>query len=137
MARFEDIGGGKVEDTETGLVWQKVPSAASLWDEAVAALVGDERIPTLDEMKTLLDGQKDVPADFAAAFGEDNAPVDWFWCHAIPVGKQAEWTAGPKTEALAEKLSTEKPGHVAAWSNWAGNKPVNRRILKAMLRSVE
>ncbi len=137
MPRFEDIGGGQVEDTETGLVWQKVPSAASLWDEAVASLVGSKRIPTLDEVKGLLDGQKAVPADFAAAFGAGNAPVDWFWCHVIPVGKQAEWTAGPKTEELAEKLSAEKPGHVAAWSNWAGNKPVNRRILKAMLRSVE
>lgn len=137
MPRFEDIGGGKVEDTETGLVWQKVPSAASLWDEAVASLVGDARIPTVDEVKTLLDGQKAVPSDFAAAFGDGNAPVDWFWCHVIPKGKQAEWAAGPKTEALAEKLSGEKPGHVAAWSNWSGKQPVTRRILKAMLRSVE
>lgn len=137
MPRFEDIGGGEVRDNTTNLVWQKDPSAASLWDESVIALGTGKRIPTVDEVKTLLDGQKAVPADFAAAFGEGNAPVDWFWCHVIPQGKQAEWAAGPKTETLAEKLSGEKPGHVAAWSNWSGNQPVTRRILKAMLRSVE
>ena len=137
MARFEDIGAGKVRDNDTNLIWAKVPTAALLWDEAVAALGSGKRIPTLAEMKGLIDGQRAVPADFAAAFGESNAPVEWYWVNSIDPAREDVWQAGPQTQALAEALSLEKPGHVSAWFNWQGNQPRNRRILEALLREVE
>lgn len=121
MARFEDIGSGEVRDNETNLIWAKVPTAAKLWDEAVATLGSGKRIPTLAEMKGLIDGQRAAPADFAAAFGEGNAPVEWYWVEKFNA---------------ANELQGE-PGHFAAWFNWEGNQPRNRRILEALLREVE
>jgi len=137
MARFEDIGGGEVRDNDTNLIWAKVPTAAVLWGEAVAALGSGKRVPTLAEMKGLIDGQRAEPADFAAAFGAGNAPVEWYWVNSIDPARENVWQAGPKTQALAEALSLEKPGHVSAWFNWQGNQPRNRRILEALLREVE
>jgi hypothetical protein len=137
MARFEEINANEVLDNDTDLVWAKVPTAALLWGEAVAALGSGKRVPTLAEMKDLIDGQRAVPADFAAAFGESNAPVEWYWVNSIDPARENVWQAGPQTQALAEALSLEKPGHVSAWFNWQGNQPRNRRILEALLREVE
>ena len=50
MPRFEDLGGDEVRDNDTNLIWAKVPTAAMLWDEAVAALGSGKRVPTLTEM---------------------------------------------------------------------------------------
>ena len=121
MPRFEDIGSGEVRDNDTDLVWAKVPTATKLWDEAVASLGSGKRIPTLAEMKGLIDGQRAEPADFAAAFGAGNAPVEWYWVEKFNA---------------ADELQGE-PGHFAAWFNWEGNQPRNRRILEALLREVE
>jgi hypothetical protein len=46
MPRFDDIGGGEVRDNDTNLVWAKVPTAALLWDEAVAAKLEAMGCPT-------------------------------------------------------------------------------------------
>ena len=135
MARFDDIGGGQVRDNVTNYIWEKVPTARTQWNEL--SIPSGHHIPTLDEMKTLIDGQKAAPDDFAAAFGEGNAPVDWYWVHKIDPARENIWQAGPHAEALAELLSLEKPGHVAAWFNWEGNEPRNRRLLEALCRFVE
>lgn len=133
MARFVRSG-DEVVDNDTNLVWQLAPTAKVGWDDL--APPSGLSVPTLEEMKTLIDGQKQVPEDFAAAFG-DNAPVDWYWVWKIDPAKQAAWDASGKSVEDAVKYSLEKPGHVAVWSNWAGNAPVNRRLLEALCRYVE
>lgn len=137
MPRFQDLGSGRVYDDVTDLTWAKVPTENVSWGDG-PAFVGNERTPTLDEMKTLIDGQREVPEDFAAAFGEGNAPVGWYWVHEIDPGRQNIWSVAlNQTEALAEDLSLRKPGHVAAWFNYQGNQPRSRRILAARFRTVE
>jgi hypothetical protein len=143
MARFVDLEEGYVEDTVTGKLWQKVPTAPLAWKDLPdpSILITNLHIPTLDELKGLIDGQREDPESFAEAFGEDNAPVEWYWVHKIDPGREAEWLAAvavaAETEALAEKLSLEKPGHVAAWFNYEGNEPWHRRLLKARCRFVQ
>ena len=134
MPRFEDIGGARVQDTVTGYVWQQDVIAQCGWNDLPLDVI---LVPTLDEMKTLIDGQRAAPADFAAAFGEGNAPVGWYWVHSIDPARNNVWEAGPQTEQLAEDLSREKPGHVAAWFNYQGNEPRSRRILHAFCRPIQ
>jgi hypothetical protein len=137
MPRFTDLNDGRVYDDVTDLVWAKVPTENVSWGDRPSP-VGNERIPTLDEMKTLIDGQREVPEDFAAAFGEGNAPVGWYWVYEIDPARQNIWDAAdPKTDALAQDLALRKPGHVAAWFNYQGNEPCSRRILAARFRTVE
>lgn len=142
MARFEDFGNGLVRDNATDKIWYKEPTASLAWKDLPnpSLIATDLHIPTLDEMQGLIEGQRAVPEDFAAAFGEENIPVDWYWVHKIDPAREAVWldalALGGGTEALAETLSLEKPGHVAAWFNWQGNEPWNRRLLRARCRFV-
>jgi hypothetical protein len=133
MPRFEDIGGARVQDNVTGYVWEQNVIAQCSWNDLPEGIL----VPTLAEMKTLIDGQRAVPAEFAAAFGEGNAPIGWYWVHSIDPARENVWEAGPQTEQLAEDLSLEKPGHVSAWFNWQGNQPRNRRILQAFCRPIQ
>ena len=132
---FEDNGDGSVTDSVSTLTWKKAPVARGLWDALV--IPSGWRIPTLEELQSLLKDQKADEAGCTAAFGAANLPTDWFWVHVIPMGKAAEWDAGPKTEDLAEKLSAEKPGHVAAYFVWMGFEPMNRRMTEALCRFVQ
>lgn len=102
----------EVVDNETNLVWNRTPIPVSLWNDLTPP--AGKSIPSLEQLQTLIDGQKAVPEDFAAAFGTNNAPVVWYWVS-----------------------ESKTPGHVAAWFNWAGNKVRNRRLLKAFCRFVE
>lgn len=139
MARFTDLHNGLVYDDDTDLTWAKVPTENVSWgDRPSFSLRTNQRVPTLDDMKTLINGQREVPEDFAAAFGEGNAPAGWYWVHEIDPARQNIWdVAINQTEALAEELSLRKPGHVAAWFNYQGNEPWSRRILAARFRIVE
>ena len=135
MPRFEDIGGLRVQDNVTGYVWQQDVIAQIGWNDLPQSII---LVPTLAEMKTLIDGQRAVPADFAAAFGEGNAPIGWYWVYSIDPARENVWQAAEsQTNQLAEDLSLEKPGHVAAWFNWQGNQPRNRRLLQAFCRPIQ
>jgi hypothetical protein len=126
MSRYT-VDGDEVTDTGVSpqLVWTKVPTGLKLWSEAEAAIPSGFRIPTLAEFQSLVAGQKAVPADFAAAFGEGNAPVAWFWVKKTFLGR-----------LLGRVL--EKPGHVAAKFVWEGRiLPFNRRIVQARARFVK
>lgn len=135
---FTNNGDGSVTDSVSGLTWKRVPSNLKLWHEAaIVDAPAGFRIPTLDELQSLLADQKADLAGCTAAFGEDNLPTDWFWVHKIDPAQEAVWSAGPKTEELAEDLSLEKPGHVAAYFVWMGRQPANNRRIEARCRYVQ
>jgi hypothetical protein len=69
-ARFTCVmGGAAVRDNETGLVWQRSPSAKNTWAIAVTqctalTIVGGRigwRLPTVEELASLLDGNVGSP----------------------------------------------------------------------------
>ena len=133
---FIDNENGSVTDLTTSRTWKQAPTDRLLWDTAVAEAPENWRIPTLDELQTLLADQKAELADCATAFGEGNLPTDWFWVYKIDPAHQADWLASSRTPADAEKYALEKPGHVAAYFVWMGRLPANRRLEQALCRYV-
>ena len=127
---------GSVTDSVSTLTWKQVPTARLLWDTAADAPSG-WRIPTLDELQTLIADQKADLAGCAAAFGEGNLPTDWFWVYKIDPARESVWQASGKTADEAEALALEKPGHVAALFVWQGFKPWNNRRIEALCRYVQ
>ena len=128
--------GTYVTDTESGLNWKKAPTERLLWDEAAEDAPSGWRIPTLEELQSLIANQKADLAGCTAAFG-DNLPTDWFWVYKIDPARENLWDASEKTAAEAEALALEKPGHVAAYFVWMGFQPSNRRMERALCRYVE
>jgi hypothetical protein len=119
-----------------GLNWKKAPTERLLWDKAAADAPSGWRIPTLEELQSLIAAQKADLAGCTAAFG-DNLPTDWFWVYKIDPARENLWDASGKTAAEAEVLALEKPGHVAAYFVWMGFTPSNRRMEQALCRYVE
>ena len=134
---FQDNNDGSVTDLTSGLVWKKAPTARLLWDTAAAEAEPLWRIPTLDELQTLIADQRAEPASCAAAFGEGNLPTDWFWVYKIDPAHETNWQASGKSAADAEYVAMEKPGHVAALFVWQGFKPWNNRRIEALCRYVQ
>ena len=134
---FQDNLDGSVTDLTSGLVWKKAPTARLLWDTAAAEAEPLWRIPTLDELQTLIADQRAEPAGCAAAFGEENLPTDWFWVYKVDPAHETNWQASGKSAADAEYVAMEKPGHVAALFVWQGFKPWNNRRIEALCRYVQ
>ena len=133
---FTDNLDGSVTDSVSGFTWKQAPTERLLWDTATEAPSG-WRIPTLDELRTLIADQTADLAGGAAAFGAGNLPTDWFWVYKIDPARESVWQAGGKTAAEAEALALEKPGHVAALFVWQGFKPWNNRRIEALCRYVQ
>jgi hypothetical protein len=76
MKRFKTKG-KVVTDTKTGLQWQKEPTGQMTWQKAMdyaASLKAGWRLPTIEELITLIDFAKVGPAsDFP------DMPCEWFW----------------------------------------------------------
>ena len=134
---FTDNLDGSVTDSVSGLTWKQAPTARLLWDTAAADAPSGWRMPTLDELQTLIADQKADLAGCAAAFGEGNLPTDWFWVYKIDPARESVWQASGKTADEAEALALEKPGHVAALFVWQGFKPWNNRRIEALCRYVQ
>jgi len=134
---FQDNLNGSVTDLTSGLVWKKAPTARLLWDTAAAEAEPLWRIPTLDELQTLIADQRADLAGCAAAFGEENLPTDWFWVYKIDPAHETNWQASGKSAADAEAVALERPGHVAALFVWQGFKPWNNRRIEALCRYVQ
>jgi len=81
MQRFIDNGDNTITDTKTGLIWTKNTVAKDVnfdgAEKAVAALGDGWRIPTVDELATLVDRTRYEPAIDVEAF--PNTANDWYW----------------------------------------------------------
>ncbi|MGD9972826.1 MAG: DUF1566 domain-containing protein [Desulfatirhabdiaceae bacterium] len=82
--RYEDNNNGTVTDTLTGLIWQKQASATSMnWESALSFCEGiadgfqDWRLPTLSELRSLVDYTRFNRAIDPAAF--PNTPSSGHW----------------------------------------------------------
>jgi hypothetical protein len=82
MSRFTKSEDGKtVTDTLTGLVWSQNTVASDVTFEdavkAVEALGEGWRLPTVDELQTIVDRTKYEPAIDTEAFPDTGS--DWYW----------------------------------------------------------
>ena len=83
-----------VMDMATGLMWQGNYVTQKTWQQALAYCEGlnyggfsDWRLPNINELKSLINYNKDVPAsDFP------NMPPDWFWSSSsVSGGSDGAW----------------------------------------------
>ncbi|MFL1404220.1 DUF1566 domain-containing protein [Marinobacter sp. M1N3S26] len=81
MDRFTDNGDNTITDTQTGLTWTKNTIASDVTHEqaekAVADLGGEWRLPTIQELFTLVDHSRHLPAINTEVFPDTES--DWYW----------------------------------------------------------
>ncbi|MGE4072702.1 MAG: DUF1566 domain-containing protein [Lysobacterales bacterium] len=98
MQRFIDNGDNTVTDTKTGLIWTKNTVAKDVdfadAEKAVAELGEGWRIPTVDELATLVDRTRYEPAIDVEAFPD--TANDWYWTQTpcAWAEKSAVWVVG-------------------------------------------
>jgi len=75
-----------VSDTYTGLVWQQaVPASTYTWTNAQSYCAGlllnnyFWRLPTLEELESLVDRTVPPPGPMINQTAFPNTPADWFW----------------------------------------------------------
>lgn len=80
-ARFTDNGDNTVTDTQTGLVWSKNTLAVNVrhtdTDKILAEFGDGWRLPTVDELLSIVDRTKYSPAIDTDAFPDTCS--DWYW----------------------------------------------------------
>ena len=92
---FVDNGNGTVSDTDTGLMWKQDHEEGTYpFDEACGlksdcAGFDDWRLPTIDELNSLVDRSRVNPAIDVTAF--PSTPYIWFWSSSPYAG--SEFTA--------------------------------------------
>ncbi|MFB2704261.1 Lcl C-terminal domain-containing protein [Marinobacter shengliensis] len=95
MPRFIDNGDNTITDTKTGLIWTKNTIAKDVEHEAaekaVADLDGSWRLPTIEELRELIDYTKRRPAIDTEAFPDTEN--DWYWTSTPVAGYEdaARW----------------------------------------------
>lgn len=78
MTRFIDNGDDTVTDSKTGLIWTKATiSEGVTYDKALAALGEGFRLPTDEELLSLVDRTRHSPAIDTDAFPDTYD--DWYW----------------------------------------------------------
>lgn len=81
MQRFIDNGDNTITDTKTGLIWTKNTVVKDVdfddAEQAVATLGEGWRLPTVDELATLVDRTRYEPAIDVEAFPD--TANDWYW----------------------------------------------------------
>jgi len=90
-SRFIDCGDGTIKDTKTGLMWQKEGSAERMTHEkaeeycAKLSVGGhkDWRLPTVEELVSLVDYKKYSPAIASDLF---KVETSWYWTSTIYAG---------------------------------------------------
>ncbi len=97
--RFVDaLGGNAVLDKETGLVWEKSPSATNrTWNGAGSICplmtVGNRkgwRLPTVEELSSLVDPLVSPALPAGHPFSNVNVlSTDWYWSATTPVSNTA------------------------------------------------
>ena len=92
---LDQFGDEAVLDRETGLVWQRaVPSGTLIWANAVTICLSQVtghrrgwRLPSYEEMTTLLDPNHQNPALPANHPFTNFLPTDYFWTSTTPAGQ--------------------------------------------------
>lgn len=76
--RFTINADGTVTDVKTSLTWQRAASAATYtWTEALGHCTGGWRLPSVRELKSIVDVRSVDPAIDTTVF--PNTPSDRFW----------------------------------------------------------
>lgn len=87
--RFQIQAGELVRDRTTGLVWQRpIAVQQKVWSEAMKycpTLGTGWRLPSLNELQTLVDEDKETPAIDGDAF-PNTPPKDYFWTSSPQAG---------------------------------------------------
>jgi len=91
-ANYQDLGDGTVKDVVTGLVWQKgvdsgtytwsataAPGSAQAYCETLTLSGGGWRLPTSNELMSLVDYTKALPGPAINAKAFPGTPSLWFW----------------------------------------------------------
>ena len=95
MPRFIDNGDNTITDTKTGLIWTKNTIAKDVEHEAAEKAVADLdcswRLPTIKELRELIDYTKRWPAIDTEAFPDTES--DWYWTSTPVAGYEdaARW----------------------------------------------
>jgi len=90
LVRFTDLGDGTVRDNRSGLVWQQGFSpgeqaqAASVTYCTSLTLGGGWRLPTKDELLSIVDSSRSNPSIDTAFF--PGTPSTWFWSSSPVAG---------------------------------------------------
>ncbi len=98
MPRFIDNGDNTITDTKTGLIWTKNTIAKDVEhkaaEKAVADLDSSWRLPTIEELRELIDYTKRRPAIDTEAFPDTES--DWYWTNTPVAGYEdaARWVVG-------------------------------------------
>jgi hypothetical protein len=80
------IASEEILDTQTGLVWQRVSSAATMsWADAQAYCGGAWRVPSMKELQTLVDETRTGPAIDTTAFADVSATSGYDYWSSSPV----------------------------------------------------
>jgi len=93
--RFIDCGDGTIKDTKTGLMWQKEGSTERMTHEKAGEhceklSVGghkDWRLPTVEELVSLVDYKKYSPAIASDLF---KVETSWYWTSTIHAGHSGD-----------------------------------------------
>ena len=90
--RYE-ITSGEVLDTQTRLVWQQVSSSTKMsWADAQTYCEGEWRLPSVNELQTLVDDSQTDPAVDTTAFADVSADAGYeYWCSSPVVGLSSVW----------------------------------------------
>jgi hypothetical protein len=82
-SRYAAQGGGVILDATTGLEWQAMPSSTAMsWTAATAycsGLGGGFRVPSLNELQTIVDRTIASPGPLISAAAFPNTPAAYFW----------------------------------------------------------
>ena len=96
MQNFEDLKNGIVLDARTGLEWQAEPLSPLSWQEALAAAEtlelgghSDWRLPTAEELITLIDFERYRPASAFPGQWPVGGTCSWFWSSSSRVANTA------------------------------------------------
>ena len=92
VGRYQ-IAAGEVLDTQTHLIWQQVSSSATMsWADAQAYCQGTWRLPSANELQTLIDESQREPAIDTAVFADVSLESGYdYWCSSPVAGLPSLW----------------------------------------------